>query len=104
MADILALINLAGIVASSIIYNHRAGFPRIKAETGIDWREFILPNLAWMGLTLLKCFGWWVVLIVWVMQGRPPAPWQATTMQNGHEVRAVRRVDGHRSDRHRVAP
>jgi hypothetical protein len=102
--DLLGFIYFVGIIVSFNVYYYRAGFRSIKAEKGIDWREFILPNLPWMGLMLLKCFGWCAVLIVWALQGRPPSPWQASTMQEGREVRAVRRVSNDRSGRHRVVP
>jgi hypothetical protein len=91
---VLWITYLIGIIVSSLVYNHRAGLADIKRSQGVDWREFARPNPGWMVLTYGKILAWWAVLIAWLLQGRPPSPWRATTKLDGREVRAILRVSG----------
>jgi hypothetical protein len=80
-----------GIFASLVVLWLRAGLT--KTQTGVDWRQFLLPNLEWLFVYyLLKSAAWPVVLGRWVRHGRPSTPWRAVTRQNGREVRAIVRV------------
>ncbi|MET7426551.1 hypothetical protein [Dactylosporangium sp. NPDC005555] len=88
-ATFLGCTNLIGILASGLVYLHRARFQ----ETGLNWREFLLPNLPWMLMTLGKMLVWWAVLVVWLGRGMPTSPWRAVTEDaTGREVRAIVRT------------
>lgn len=92
MGTIIGLANLVAMAISMAVYYNRAGLRRIRSEYGIDWREFLLPNLGFFALTVLKTFGWVAVLIVWLVRDRPDSPWQATLEVAGRPARKVRRV------------
>ncbi|WP_327002125.1 hypothetical protein OHA72_44460 [Dactylosporangium sp. NBC_01737] len=88
-ATFLGCTNLIGIIGSGLVYLNRARFQ----DTGLNWREFLLPNLPWMLMTLGKMLVWWAVLIAWLARGMPPSPWRAVTEDShGREVRAIVRV------------
>lgn len=85
----LGCTNVIGILGSGLVYLERAGF----RDTGTNWREFLLPNLPWMLMTLGKMLIWWAVLIFWLATGARNSPWRAITSdENGREVRAIVRA------------
>ncbi|GAA3455732.1 hypothetical protein [Dactylosporangium matsuzakiense] len=89
LGTFLGCTNLIGILGSGLVYLNRARF----GDTGLNWREFLLPNLPWMLMTLGKMLVWRAVLIVWLARGMPQSPWRAVTRDDtGREVRAVVRV------------
>jgi len=79
------------IITWVLVYQ-RAGFSDIKAEQGIDWREFLLGNIPWFALTLLKVWFWFVTIGVWLLQGRPSSHWRAVTRIDGRPVRKIVRT------------
>lgn len=84
----LGFIYAGGFVAAMIALYYRVGFPEIKQ----NWREFLLPNLPWFGLMLIKAWGWPATLAIWIYNGRKPTAWKAVTEINGREVRAIKRT------------
>lgn len=58
---------------------------------GVDWREFLLGNIPFFLLLFFKASAWELVLVAWLVQGRPPSPWIATTRLRDKEVRQVLR-------------
>jgi hypothetical protein len=81
-----------GLIATWIQCYRRVGFGEIKREHGIDWREFLIPNLPWFLLTVAKVFFWPVTVVAWFVLGRPAETWRALVEENGREVRAIRRT------------
>jgi len=88
----LGLANLVGVVSSWFVYYNRAGLADVKAREGIDWRQFLLPNLPWFVMTRAKCLFWELILVVWLLQGVPPSRWKALTSRDGQPTRAIVRV------------
>ncbi len=86
-----ALTYYCGLFVSYDIYMHRAGLMSFKKEH-IDWREFIIPNLNWFLMTIIKALFWPIVLCMWFIKGRPPSRWKAYTQLEGHAVRAIKSV------------
>lgn len=84
----LGFIYAGGFVVAMIALYVRVGFPSVKP----DWREFLLPNLPWFGLMVLKAWAWPVTLGVWLYKGRQPSVWKAVTHLDGREVRAIKRT------------
>lgn len=84
--------NLAGFIVSWFVYYHRSGLAAVKAQEGIDWRQFLLPNLPFFLLYWAKMFVWPLVLVYWAVTGFKPSPWRATTDIDGVEVRKLLRV------------
>jgi hypothetical protein len=79
---------LIGIAVTWVILYQRAGFPEVHA----DWREFLLPNLPWFGLMILKFWFWPVTFAAWLIDGREPSRWRAVTQLNGRPVRKIMRL------------
>jgi hypothetical protein len=78
------------LVALPVLY-HRAGLNRAK-HPGVDWREFLAPNLPWFFLLGAKSLFWPVTVVVWVLQGRPGTAWTAITSYEGRPVRQIVRA------------
>jgi hypothetical protein len=70
----------------------RSGLGRVKREQHIDWLEFLLPNLGFFLLLIVKALVWPVTLAVWLSQGRPESPWTAVTEIEGRPARKFRRT------------
>ncbi len=86
IGDIAALVHFAGLLASLLFVC------RLRAGISLGGRmsaEFIIYNLPWFLLTILKSFVWEAVLVVWLIQGRPPSPWKV--VDRGGKL-AIRRV------------
>ncbi|MDQ1686223.1 MAG: hypothetical protein QOC82_2960 [Frankiaceae bacterium] len=80
-------------VAAWILLYHRAGFPDVRTKHNVDWREFLLPNLPWFFLLLLKIMFWPAPLAVWLVNGRPKeSAWRAVTEVEGRPVRRIVRL------------
>jgi hypothetical protein len=79
---------LTGFVVTWIALYRRAGFQEIDA----DWREFLISNLPWFALMIVKFWFWPVTLIGWLIDGRPSSRWRAVTELNGRPVRKIVRV------------
>ncbi|GDY33027.1 hypothetical protein [Gandjariella thermophila] len=94
IGTVLGLVYLAGIVTSGLVYLQRAGFGELKSREGVDWREFLLPNIPYFALTLAKMFVWPAVLLFWLVMKMPRSPWRAITDDHGRAVRRVTRVGG----------
>ncbi len=92
MAAILGLLPLASLFVSWFVYYGRAGLADVKSREGVEWREFLRPNLPWFLMMWAKCFVWPVVLIVWLAQDRPASPWRAVTSVDGRPARAIVRI------------
>jgi hypothetical protein len=92
MAAFLGISYWGGVLVSFFVFYARAGFSKVRAETGVDWREFLLPNLGYFVLYLVKVTVWPVPLVHWLATGRGPSPWTATTRDGDREVRAVVRT------------
>jgi hypothetical protein len=80
-----------GFIASIITYYQRSGLGEVKSSQGIDWREFLIPNPVFFLLLLVKAVLWPVVLIFWLVTGRPRSPWHAVTDRGGRPARAILR-------------
>jgi hypothetical protein len=89
----LGFIYAGGFVVTMIALYTRVGFPAVKP----DWREFLLPNLPWLGLMLFKAWAWPVTLGIWLYNGRQPTAWTAVTKLDGREVRAIKRTSSMRT-------
>ena len=74
----IAITYLVGGFVAYPVFLNRAGFWKVKGESGVDWREFLLPNIGFFLLLFGKAVGWPVVLVVWLATGRQPSPWAAT--------------------------
>ncbi len=88
MGSAVGLIYLGGFIVTWIILYHRAGFPNVKP----DWREFLLPNIPWFGLMVLKFWFWPLTLVVWLVNGRGPSRWEAVTEIGGRPARRIVRL------------
>jgi hypothetical protein len=94
MGALLVLYDLGAIAAWIVLYN-RVGFPEVRQKYQVDWREFLLPNLAWFGLFILKGLLWPVALGAWFASGSPKvSAWRAVTQADGMEARRIVRVIG----------
>ncbi|HWT92863.1 MAG TPA: hypothetical protein VN238_07690 [Solirubrobacteraceae bacterium] len=88
MADKLSAIYAIGFFATWIALYLRVGFPPHRG-----WLEFLLPNLWWFALMVVKIWGWPITLAHWIYAGCPPSRWQAVTSLNGREARSIVRVE-----------
>lgn len=93
MRDLLPWVNLAGFLAAWVQAYRRVGFAEVKREYGVDWREFLLPNLLWFGLTAVKVLLWWLTFLIWFVQGRPEPTWRAVVEEDGLQVRLIERTE-----------
>jgi len=89
VSTLLTGVWLIGVLVSWLVYTNRAGLSDIKHKQGIDWREFLVPNVPYFALQLGKQLIWPVVLVVWLARGRPASPWVAKTQIGKYEVRKV---------------
>lgn len=89
MAAFLGISYWAGVIVAFVVLYTRAGFSKVRAESSVDWREFLLPNLGFFLLYLVKVTFWPFKLVLWLVKGRPPSPWTATTRIADREVRSV---------------
>lgn len=89
MPSLLGWIHLGGIVAAWFVLYSRSGLRDVKARHGVDWREFLLPNIPYFLLMWAKCLVWEVVLIVWLATGRPESPWRAAVEIDGRPARTL---------------
>jgi hypothetical protein len=103
LANLLGIVNIIGIAASGLVYLRRAGFSELRVRNGVDWREFLLPNPLFFGLTLAKMVFWFGVLIVWLVRDRPASPWRAVVEINNIPVRRVIRVANSASELRRAS-
>lgn len=88
MGQFLAAIYSLGFFVSMPVYGTRAGFGRIAP----NWREFLIPNLHWFALVIIKAFLWPVVLVAWLVQGTRPSPWKALDQYRGRPCRRIVRT------------
>lgn len=84
--------HLLGVLVSWIVLYRRSGLSAVKAEAGIDWREFLIPNIGYFLLMWAKCIVWEVNLVIWLATGMPESRWKAAIDIDGREVRAITRV------------
>lgn len=85
MAPFLAIVYIGGWLGTVMVDRYRVGvtqFGRVPLAT-------MLTSLPWFVTTLGKMLVWPIVLVVWLVGGRPASPWEATTSSNG--VLTVRR-------------
>jgi hypothetical protein len=83
---------LIGVVVSAIVLHYRVGFPDVRLSERVDWREFLIPNIPWFALNLLKMWFWPVTLAAWLVQGMRKSRWRAVTSVNGRPTRRIIRV------------
>lgn len=88
---LLGLTPVGGLVVSWFVYYQRAGLADARSKNA-HWLEFLNPNFPWFLLMWAKCFGWPIVLVTWLLQGRPASPWRAVTEIGGRPVRHIMRV------------
>jgi hypothetical protein len=82
-----------GLLVGLPVLYFRAGLGRIKRSEGIDWREFLIPNIGFFLLMVGKAILWPVTVVHWNLQGRPTSPWVAVTSLNGRSVRRIVRSE-----------
>jgi hypothetical protein len=92
MGTIFTILWFPGFIIAWVQVYRRAGFPDIKQREGIDWREFLIPNIPWFVMTVFKVWFWFVPFGLWLAQGRPGSPWRAVTEVNGRPARRIIRV------------
>lgn len=85
----LSSVWLVGLFVSWFVFYSRSGLSDIRQKQGINWREFLIPNLGYFVLMWVKVWFWLIVLVVWIGQGRPASPWLATTSLRGRETRKI---------------
>ncbi|WP_448619527.1 hypothetical protein [Geodermatophilus sp. URMC 65] len=90
---IVVVLFWAGPLIGLPVLYFRSGLGRVKREEGIDWREFLLPNLGFFLLMLAKALLWPFTVAVWNSRGRPASPWTAVTIRNGRPARAIVRSE-----------
>ncbi len=89
MYGLLVLYDIGMVVAWVVLYN-RVGFPRVRHESDVDWREFLLPNLPWFALFIGKGFLWPIPVIMWFANGQPKeSAWRAVSEINGRPARRI---------------
>lgn len=88
MGAVLGFGYLAGFVVTWVVLYRRAGFAGIDA----DWREFLIPNLPWFALFVLKFWFWPATLAAWLVEGRQPSRWRAVTELEGRPARKIVRL------------
>lgn len=81
-----------GWVASWIANYERVGFRDLKAEHDVDWREFLLSNLPWFVLLVVKVWFWPLFFVHWLATGRRSSGWRAVVNVDGRPVRQIKRV------------
>lgn len=82
-----------GFIAAWVIAYRRVGFSEIKAEHGVDWRQFLVPNLPWFALTVAKVWFWFITLAHWYLTGQSGPRWRAVVELDGRPVRRIVRLD-----------
>jgi hypothetical protein len=92
MALVLVLIYICGMLGMVVADRYRVGL----TQRGRLSLATVLTSLPWALTTLGKIFAWPAVLALWLVQGRPRSPWQATTTRNG--TLTVRRRTGDGSE------
>ena len=79
------LVYFIGLFSSIFLHVRRAGLYKVSVSRG----EFVLSNVGWHLMLVGKSFVWPLVLIVWLVQGRPASHWQAVTELDGRPARAI---------------
>jgi len=85
---------LVTVFLSFFAFYSRAGLADLKQSEGIDWREFLLPNLGWFMMTFGKQLVWPAVLVAWLATGRLPSKWRAVSSVGGRPARKIVPVEG----------
>lgn len=84
----VAILYDIGLIVTWVALYLRADFP----SGNRSWLEFLLPNLGWFGLMMVKILAWPITAGHWLYRGRGPSTWKAITNLNGREVRMIVRV------------
>jgi len=86
--EVLVLIYFIGFIVAWIVLYQRAGFPDVEP----DWREFLIPNIPWFFLMVIKFMYWPITLVVWLLTGMGASRWRAVTELDGRPARKIVRV------------
>jgi hypothetical protein len=92
-ASVVGIGHSVGIFVCWFTLYRRSGLAEVKAQAGVNWREFLIPNIAFFLLMWGKCLFWEATMIAWLLGGQHPSRWHAAIEDDsGRPIRTIRRL------------
>jgi|GEM_PF-2695208 len=76
ITGIIGITYAVGFFGSMLVYRKRAGIGNWYMVPKDDRFAFLVTNIGWLAVIVVKAYWWPIVLAVWLAKGRQSSLWQ----------------------------